>query len=522
MQCLLISCEHRGSQDKNFQYALKKAEDYGQLYWGRVLPSGYDAPQDPDRGRETPTGRREPPKTSKPKKRKGIGEQDSEDERDEDYEPEEEDQQKPQKKKAKVSKQKATKKSKKDKSAKRQRGQRKEKLRRPSSAEDNASDDDSQKRPPILDLITPHDEVKEEGEFLDEQTELGVPAESEEEIEENLDDKGKAEGDGDGESDGEAKSEGEVEGEVEGDDEEEEEEKEEESSKKRKAKVSKSLKKKKSKKSQSGKRSKKNKAEQTQSARQAANEVALARQDEAEEFAEHMQHAALAQTQLQKRYHVTEEERFLLKLKQEHKVRKFDLPIERMYRAPLWLQQRPEDDQYVDQLKEMLFYNRFSHVPDIYVVAVKLSARGKKARETTWPLHDEFFSNKENWEQFQSKDIFLTQARGLFEDGQVKEDDPIEWPNPKVMAENPNSKHDEIYYLVIGGNHGVAAIKKHIMELPDQKHANLMFRTAQVYINVTPHQIRMLGLESNLALSMQKKTSFWEQVSQQTVVVKEY
>jgi len=492
--------------------ALNKADDYGQLRWGK--PRTSKAPREEDRGdpRATPSARSESSKTN-PKKRKGIGEQGSEVEGDEDYEPESEE--KPsKKKKAKKIKPRSSKKSnKKQKALLGPKGDAKMPPKKPKSDESDESEDEEE-RPPIFDIMGSHAERQQGVDWVPgEEVEDEVPGGGDdiEEVEGEVQGEGEAKGEDEDEVEGEGEAEAEVEaeGEVEGDGDEEDVDEDESSKKKNKKK---SKKNKRLKKVKGSKRSKKKKADQTQSARRAANEVALARQDEAEEFAEHMQHAALGQTQLQKRFHVTEEERFLLKLKQEHKVRKFDLPIERMYRAPLWLQQRPEDDQYVDQIKEMLSYNRFSHVPDIYVVAVKLTPRGKKMRENTWPLTDDFFSQGGHWEQFQSKDIFLTQAKGLFEDGQVKEDDPIDWPNPKVMAENPNSKHDEIYYLVIGGNHGVAAIKKHIMELPDQKHANLMFRTAQVYINVTPHQIRMLGLESNLSLAMQKKTSFWEQV----------
>jgi len=250
---------------------------------------------------------------------------------------------------------------------------------------------------------------------------------------------------------------------------------------------------------------------QTSKARDAASQAAVERADALDELSEKVQEMVQEESRVEG---TSAAEQFMLEVDRVNLVGKYEVPLKRMFRAKRILQQRDVTPQYVAQIEAKLLHNRFSHTPDIYALPVRLTTEGMRRRDNLGVvISDSFFEDDTNYFVYKTKEAFYHDAGGLYPDGSVVESDSMEWPNKKVDQKFPNSKHDLIYYLLIGGSHGVAAIKSLLVHHPGKAHTKLLFRTAKLYVGLDETRILRIGKESNDALQTRMKQSFWQQVA---------
>eukprot|EP00808_Paulinella_micropora_P003197 g20988.t1 len=145
----------------------------------------------------------------------------------------------------------------------------------------------------------------------------------------------------------------------------------------------------------------------------------------------------------------------------------------------------------VGKIKE----NRFENLPPAYVYPVMLTAKGKQSIG----LIDEdkfvqpFWNDPLNYTQFSTIQQFQEATAGLIPERKVTENTQLAWPTDEVKRTYSNAKHQDVYYLVLGGNHGIAALKEALATDPKFTHPLLCFKSCLVYVNLTKLDAHAVG-----------------------------
>ena len=241
------------------------------------------------------------------------------------------------------------------------------------------------------------------------------------------------------------------------------------------------------------KKSKKAKVQQTSSAR--ANSLASRSLDREtrEKMAESLQTAAMEAESKQDTGLTVNEEK-LLQVRTNNEVGKFEIYIDRLYRAKTSWQNRPINRAHFQSLMGKLKENRFLNLPPAYVFPVMLSAKGKeRIGMLTKKFADPFWENEENYVHFKSVLEFQNATQGLIPERGVTTNTQLAWPTEEVRRSYPAAKHNDIYYLVIGGNHGIMAIKQSLLQNPKIAHPFVCFKACIVYVNLDKKLAHFLG-----------------------------
>eukprot|EP00808_Paulinella_micropora_P021971 g8701.t1 len=198
---------------------------------------------------------------------------------------------------------------------------------------------------------------------------------------------------------------------------------------------------------------------------------------------------------------LTELEKTYLRIRQNHEVGKFEIFYKRLFRAsPAW-QTRPLNSNQVKSLLGKIKENRFENLPPAYVYPVMLTAKGKQSIG----LIDEdkfvqsFRNDPLNYAQFSPIQQFQEATAGLIPEHKVTENTQLAWPTDEVKRTYSNAKHQDVYYLVLGGNHGIAALKEALATDPKLAHPLLCFKSCLVYVNLTKLDAHAVGSISQKA-----------------------
>ena len=218
-----------------------------------------------------------------------------------------------------------------------------------------------------------------------------------------------------------------------------------------------------------------------------------------------------------KGFELADEEKFALEVKGEHLAAVKAIFVPRIYRAPKEMQYRIQwMEEHTLALKAKLCKNRFPDIPDAYLIPVKLTKQGKVNIAKLGKAYiEDFWNDRGNWTQFTSKQQFEQQAAGLYDETEVNANTDMKWPLASVKQQFPGSIHEDIYYLVIGGNHGIAAVKMFLEEKGrDAWHPNLLFRNSKLYINVSDKLAVKIGKLSSDAAENVWGTDVYVKVTQ--------
>jgi len=233
----------------------------------------------------------------------------------------------------------------------------------------------------------------------------------------------------------------------------------------------------------------------TTAAREKSLEAKAQTREEQMQVSETIQKEVLEKEQESKGFTYLDVEQRALELKRDHFVGVKEVFVPRMYRAPQSMQIREYMTEHALSLAAKLEENRFPDLPDPYVVPVFLTDQGKEnVSHLTSKYIDQFWENRKNWQHFNNKTHFDALAGGLYDQGHVKENTEMSWPTLETRRKFPASKHDIIYYLVVGGNHGIGAIKLFLEKKGKTVwHPNLLFRTSKLYVDLTDDKARAVG-----------------------------
>eukprot|EP00808_Paulinella_micropora_P008480 g19492.t1 len=205
---------------------------------------------------------------------------------------------------------------------------------------------------------------------------------------------------------------------------------------------------------------------------------------------------------------LTELEKTHLRIRMNHEVGKFEIFYKRLFRAsPAW-QTRPLNSNQVKSLVGKIKENLFENLRPAYLYPVMLTAKGKQSIG----LIDEekfvqpFWNDLLNYTQFSTIQQFQEATAGLIPERKVAENTQLAWPTDEVKRTYSNAKHQDVYYLVLGGSHGIAALKEALATDPKLAHPLLCFKSCLVYVNLIKLDAHAMG-----SISQKRAMHHWKE-----------